>query len=152
MSSSARSSSSSNSRTRPLRAEKSQEDAVLELAELVPSLSEVSLSPKCVAFEQSKGALVHRMDVRFQTIETEDVEREAEQHSQSFRREPLPPRAAAERETDPGSPMFRIDVAEGAGPEHLVGLTPANTPLNQLACVEKSMDLLDQLRCPGEIP
>ena len=102
MSSSARSSSSSNSRTRPLRAEKSQEDAVLELAELVPSLSEVSLSPKCVAIEQSKGALVHRMDVRFQTIQTEDVEREAEQHSQSFRREPLPPRAAAERKTDLG--------------------------------------------------
>ncbi len=82
----------------------------MDFAKVMPSLSQITLSPESLTFEQAECALVLRIDVRFQPMQVERVERKADQHSKRFRREPTSPRASTERNTDFGSPVRHIDV------------------------------------------
>ncbi|MCZ6670453.1 MAG: hypothetical protein O6947_05435, partial [Acidobacteria bacterium] len=116
----------------------------MDFAKMMPSLSQITFSPESLALERPERALVLRIDVRFQPMQVERVEREADQHVKRFRRKSLPPRASTQRDADLGAPMRQIDVEEGTCPEHLVGFTPADAPLEQAPRSEELVDLLDE--------
>ncbi len=124
----------------------------MDFAKVMPSLSQIPLSPESLALEQAECALVLRIDVRFQPMQVERLERKADQHAKRFRRKSASPHASTQRDADLGAPMRQIDVEEGTCPEHLVGFTPADAPLEQSSRSEELVDLLDEFRRRGEIP
>ena len=76
----------------------------------MPSLSQITLSSESLALEHTQRALVLRIDVRFQPMQVQRIERKVDQHFKRFRRKTVSPRASTERKADFGSPMRQIDV------------------------------------------
>jgi hypothetical protein len=111
----------------------------------MPSFSQVALAPESLALQHLLRAFVVRIDVGFEPMQLQRVEREPDQSAHRVCGQPLAPAVAPERKADLRAPVGEIDIEQGARPEDLV-LPRGDSPLKETALLERGADLLDQLR------
>jgi hypothetical protein len=105
----------------PLRSEKTEKDAVANIAKMVPPFTEKPLPAKSLALKNLQRPFILGIDIGLDAVEIEFLEAEREQNPQGFCRKSLAPHVPTEDEPDLSVPMCQHDVTQTAGSKESAG-------------------------------
>jgi len=104
----------------------------------MPTFSQVAFPHESLGFEQSQGALILGIYIGLESMQTQSLEREANQQLQGFGGVATTPCGPRQRDPQFGASMRQVDIEQGTGTDHLVCLPRADTPLKQLSRGKKN--------------